>query len=83
MDPTKVVVLGAGPGLGRSAIDAMMKDGTVVELKHHGVSWDFEGDSILLPRGYPTTIPQARNSRNTGAARIKRNAKQRRNRKGK
>lgn len=78
MDPTKIVVLGAGPGLGRSAIDAMMNDGTVVELKgtHHKV-WDFEGDSVLIPRGYPTTIPQERNSRNTGAARIKREAKRR------
>lgn len=83
MDPTKVVVLGAGPGLGSRMIDALTSDGLVVELKTHHLPTDFEGDVILLPR----RVPEERNwdckRGKTGAARIKRNAKQRRRRKGK
>lgn len=43
---------------------------------------DFDGDVALIPRGAPTESV-TRRTRNTGAARIKRDAKQRRRRKGK
>lgn len=66
----KVAIIGAG-GPGRPGF-AFME-----ELRHGGVEIvDFEGDSMSLPRGYPTTLPGSK-PRNTGAARIKRDAKRR------
>lgn len=79
MDPTKVVVLGAGPGPIKGLIDDLTKGGVVVEHKLHN---DFLGDVVVIPRK-PRESRTYEPRRQTGAARIKRNAKQRRNRKGK
>ena len=79
MDPTKVVVLGAGPGISRGTIDSLLSDGVVVEHKLHN---DFLGDVVVIPRK-PRESRTYEPKRQTGAARIKRNAKQRRRRKGK
>ena len=57
-------------------IDGLLGDGTVAEIKTR----DFDGDTIFIPRGQPTSIPKVNRSK-TGAAGIKRAAKQRRNRK--
>lgn len=83
---TKIAIVGAGTRVGQPGF-ALME-----ELRHGGLiegvdyildpkcAADYE--SVVIPRSHPTTIPQT-STRNTGAARIKRNAKQRRNRKGK
>lgn len=76
MDPTKIVVLGTGPGPIRGIIDVLTKEGAV-ELKTR----DFLGDSMCIRRGFPTDIPDT-GRRKTGAARIKRAAKHRRRCKG-
>jgi len=80
MDPTKIVVLGAGPDPIRGIIDELTKDGQVLEIKTRG---DFLGDVQVLPRRVPEEHSWADRRGKSGAARIKRNAKQRRNRKGK
>lgn len=79
MDPTKIVVLGAGPGFGR--IDAALTDSIIVE--HKTRLPDFAGDVMVLPRRVPEEHSWSDRRGKSGAARIKRNAKQRRNRKGK
>jgi hypothetical protein len=61
-------------------IDGLDEVGRVIQHKMR--IRDFDGDVAVIPRGAPTESFTGR-TRNTGAARIKRNAKQRRNRKGK
>lgn len=81
----KVAIVGAGTRIGQPGF-AFME-----ELRHQGMiegddyildpkCIDFEGDTVVIPRGQPTSIPKSNRSK-TGAAGIKRAAKQRRNRK--
>ena len=77
MDPTKVVVLGAGPGISRGTIDSLLSDGVVVEHKLHN---NFLGDVVVVPRTSReshTYEPK----RKTGAAAIKRASKKAKRRK--
>lgn len=66
----KIAILG-GTGIRQSIVEAL-KDS--VEIIDHS------GDSLVLPQRFPTGSWVTK--RITGAARIKRNAKQRRHRKG-
>lgn len=75
---TKVAIVGlSGGGIARVIIDALKKEPVVINADNGVV--DFFGTQ---PQDYPTSMPERKHSRNTGAARIKRNAKQRRRRKG-
>lgn len=77
----KVAIVGAGTRIGQPGfafVDELRHGGIVVE---HKLANDFEGDCVVIPRRAETERPVAK--RHTGAARIKRVAKQRRNRKGK
>lgn len=77
MDPTKVVVLGAGPGISRGTIDSLLSDGVVVEHKLHN---DFLGDVMVIPRK-PRESRTYEPKRKTGAATIKRASKKAKRRK--
>ncbi|WGL32595.1 hypothetical protein Arash_gp144c [Salmonella phage Arash] len=77
MDPTKVVVLGAGPGISRGTIDSLLSDGVVVEHKLHN---DFLGDVMVIPRK-PRESRTYEPKRKTGAAAIKRASKKAKRRK--
>ena len=77
MDPTKVVVLGAGPGISRGTIDSLLSDGVVVEHKLHN---DFLGDVVVIPRK-PRESRTYEPKRKTGAAAIKRASKKAKRRK--
>ena len=77
----KVAIVGAGTRIGQPGF-AFME-----ELRHQGMiegedyildpkCTDFEGDTVVIPRGQPTSIPKPGRSK-TGAARIKREAKRR------
>ena len=68
MDPTKVVVLGAGPGVSRGTIDALLEGSIVVEHKLHN---NFLGDVMVIPRK-PRESRTYEPKRKTGAAAIKR-----------
>ena len=78
----KVAIVGAGTRIGQPGF------AFTEELRHQGVDYildpkctsDFEGDTVVIPRGQPTSILKSNRSK-TGAAGIKRAAKQRRNRK--
>lgn len=72
---TKVAIIGSGFGLSRAIVEALSREQVVINADN-GVVNPFG----TLPQGYPT--PERKHPRNTGAARIKRNAKQRRRRKG-
>ena len=71
MDPTKVVILGAGPGISRGTIDSLLSDGVVVEHKLHN---NFLGDVMVIPRK-PRESRTYEPKRKTGAAAIKRASK--------
>lgn len=82
----KVAIVGAGRRPGEPGF--FLRE----ELRYQGMvegedgivepTWsDFEGDVRVIPCRQPTTIPKPNHSK-TGAARIKRAAKQRRRRKG-
>lgn len=77
MDPTKVVILGAGPGISRGTIDSLLSDGVVVEHKLHN---DFLGDVMVIPRK-PRESRTYEPKRKTGAAAIKRASKKAKRRK--
>ena len=77
MDPTKVVVLGAGPGISRGTIDSLLSDGVVVEHKLHN---NFLGDVMVIPRK-PRESRTYEPKRKTGAAAIKRASKKAKRRK--
>lgn len=77
MDPTKVVVLGAGPGISRGTIDSLLSDGVVVEHKLHN---NFLGDVVVIPRK-PRESRTYEPKRKTGAAAIKRASKKAKRRK--
>ena len=77
MDPTKVVILGAGPGISRGAIDSLLSDGVVVEHKLHN---NFLGDVMVIPRK-PRESRTYEPKRKTGAAAIKRASKKAKRRK--
>lgn len=77
MDPTKVVVLGAGPGVSRGTIDALLEGSIVVEHKLHN---DFLGDVMVIPRK-PRESRTYEPKRKTGAAAIKRASKKAKRRK--
>lgn len=77
MDPTKVVVLGAGPGISRGTIDSLLSDGVVVEHKLHN---DFLADVMVIPRK-PRESRTYEPKRKTGAAAIKRASKKAKRRK--
>lgn len=78
MDPTKVVVLGAGPGVSRGTIDALLEGGIVVE--HKVMHNDFLGDVVVIPRT-PRESRTYEPKRKTGAAAIKRASKKAKRRK--
>lgn len=78
MDPTKIVVLGAGPGPIRGIIDELTKDGQVLEIKTRG---DFLGDVQVLPRRVPEEHTWDCKRGKTGAAAIKRASKKAKRRK--
>ena len=77
MDPTKVVVMGAGPGISRGTIDSLLSDGVVVEHKLHN---DFLGDVMVIP-SKPRESRTYEPKRKTGAAAIKRASKKAKRRK--
>ena len=77
MDPTKVVILGAGPGIPRGTIDSLLSDGVVVEHKLHN---NFLGDVMVIPRK-PRESRTYEPKRKTGAAAIKRASKKAKRRK--
>lgn len=77
MDPTKVVVLGAGPSISRGVIDSLLSDGVVVEHKLHN---NFLGDVVVIPRK-PRESRTYEPKRKTGAAAIKRASKKAKRRK--
>jgi hypothetical protein len=77
MDPTKVVVLGAGPGVSRGTIDSLLSDGVVIEHKLHN---NFLGDVVVIPRK-PRESRTYEPKRKTGAAAIKRASKKAKRRK--
>lgn len=77
MDPTKVVVLGAGPGPIRGLIDELTKGGEVIEHKLHN---NFLGDVVVIPRK-PRESRTYEPKRKTGAAAIKRASKKAKRRK--
>lgn len=77
MDPTKVVILGAGPGISRGTIDSLLSDGVVVEHKLHN---NFLGDVMVIPRK-PRESRTYEPKRKTGAAAIKRASKKAKRRK--
>ena len=77
MDPTKVVVLGAGPGVSRGTIDALLEGSIVVEHKLHN---NFLGDVVVVPRK-PRESRTYEPKRKTGAAAIKRASKKAKRRK--
>ena len=77
MDPTKVVVMGAGPGISRGTIDSLLSDGVVVEHKLHN---NFLGDVMVIPRK-PRESRTYEPKRKTGAAAIKRASKKAKRRK--
>ena len=77
MDPTKVVILGAGQGISRGTIDSLLSDGVVVEHKLHN---NFLGDVMVIPRK-PRESRTYEPKRKTGAAAIKRASKKAKRRK--
>ncbi len=75
MDPKRIVVLGAGPSLGKGIVDVLIDEG-LVDIHAR----DFDGDATVLPRRPPKEHAWEP-KRQTGAAAIKRASKKAKRRK--